>query len=117
VNEIVERAAKALFEKHHQDKLRLIREGTVSASMSGIEYYQVGWEAQDESVKEYLRGEVRAVMEAMREPTEAMRVALNVHAAERDHPWWWEHSVLSDPTFLSHPSPDAWTTLIDAALQ
>lgn len=101
VLDMVEVVARALWEKHRQDKLDAIRAGKMSASMSGIEYYDGGYENALESTKEYLRGEARAAIGALREPTEAMKEA---SYADRG---------CGCPCCIN---ADNWSLMIDAAL-
>lgn len=53
---------------------------------------------------------VRAVLQAIREPSEAMRDAV---AADLDFPWWFQDAVAGGG---AGQTSCAWTRMIDAAL-
>ena len=63
--EMIERVARKLFDERNR----------IWLGAGGNPDHYVSWEAENDDFREQLRQEARTVIEAMREPTEAMALA------------------------------------------
>lgn len=83
--EMVERAARAIYETHWVEGAPV-------------------WENASRKVREWVRAQARNVFPAIREPTEAMKIAGNEH-----------HSGASVPLYRSYSTIRLWRAMCDAA--
>lgn len=104
---VIVRAARALYEAQRPVSYR--RDCT-QPDLPPVKHLkaQLPWEELSDGTKQYLIDQVSAVLQAIREPSEAMISAAWEHRREDD-----DHSRLGE-----EPLPeDAWPAMIDAALE
>lgn len=101
----VERVARAIWEDDRKAIQEHIASGKVSASMSGIDRFWGGWEAEADVVKSTYRRRARAALAAMREPSEGMVIVGHLSIEE----WAKEWSVIA--------ASCAYRAMIDKALE
>lgn len=103
----LERAARALYKDYVEGRIRM---GVKPSDLPA-------WEDLGQDGEFAFYAPARAVIEAIREPSEAVRKAMRQTIPVTGHDWEYNDPVVSNGVVIDDEPGDCWRAMIDALLE